>query len=1309
MTKNSTIRAFAALALVCNSGLVPADDIDIYSQNTTITPDAPNVLILLDNTANWSQSFAGGTKFSAEMTALQTVVNQLKVQFNLGIEMFTETGGGNSGPDGGYVRFAIQGMTDSSGNATAARNCLLKMVGSGANCASTNTYYSLLDVNNDKSNGGKAGVAMSESYDYFKGSNAYAGTNKTKADPLAFTSGTIAGPQYKTPLASSCQKNFLIVINNGPFSDNSSDTGTAMTQLGSASCDQTVINPPDTSSSNNAGDEWARCLYKTDLNGDSSGNPNVITYALEVGPSTTGQGPYNTSLLQSMGRQGKGGYYSASDASTLLAALTRIFNDINAQNSVFASSSLPLSADNSGSFLNQVYMGVFRPDSQSRPRWYGNLKQYQFALDANSNLFLADRTGTAAASASTGFAQPDAISFWTSLDDNYTYTTTSPPSTPYTSTPDSAPTYTSNPGTGGFWFFDSKGSGGSYDSADGEWVEKGGAAQQLRLAYLGYGTSKAGANRGSIGTSSATGRKVYTCLGTCLTTPGTALVGTAGANTTFDTSNTLITGTLLGTVDATVTSITSAATKSASALSAGTSAAITSYNHNTSTVTTASTHPFAVGDSVIIAGTSSNTLNSTTPYIITAVTSTTFTIQNGTNQDATGGTATKPTTTATATVSAHGFTVGQLVTVAGATPSTFNGVWTVASVPTANTFTYQLSTAVGQAATGTITATSNVATAAATAHGLTTGQSVTISGATPSGYNGTYTVTVVDANTFTYSYATSAPLAPATGSITATANGGRTGLINWARGMDTQDENGDSRTTDVRASIHGDVLHSRPVVLNYSSNSTDNNVYLFYGGNDGVFRAIKGGQASTDGVEQWAFIPQEFLGKLARLYSDSPQVLYSSTPSGITPTPTKRDYFWDGPVGSYIQRDSTGVVTKAYLFIAVRRGGRFIYALDVTSPTSPKLLWRKGCPNLNNNDGCDAGYAELGQTWSQPQVGTVKANTNPVLIFGAGYDPNSEDTEPPAASDTMGRGVFVVDAFTGAAWWAGNSANNPDLAVSGMNFSIAADTLTIDRNLDGLIDRVYAADVGGNIWRLDMGDADKANWQAWKIAALASRSTTASSRKFLFGVDAVPGSAFDAILIGSGDREHPLATNTANNVINRFYMIEDTNTGLTGANLGVTDSCGSNTNTTPVCTNLFDATNSSAVPADAKGWLITLSAGEQVVNSPLVAAGTVFFGTNQPDPSNTSCSANLGIARRYQVSFVNGEATNFTDADGNSVRSELAVGGGFLPSPVSGVVEIGGEKFPFVTDNPLNPGGAFSPTITVPTKRYRTYWHQILE
>lgn len=1316
MNKKFIRRAFACAILMLGMGSALAEDIDIYSQNTSITPGAPNVLIVLDNTANWSQSFASSTKFAAEMTALAQVVTALKTQFNLGIMMFTETGSPNSNTDGGYVRFAIQGMTQTDGTATDARNCLLKMVGSGSTCVSSNANYSLLDINNDKSNGGKAGVTMGEVYDYFAGVNAYAGNNKIKADPLAFLSGTIAGPQYKSPITESCQKNFVIVLSNGAFQDNSSDTSTATSQLSAAGGSTTVINPPDNgTSTNNESDEWVRFLNKVSSIG-------AVTYTLEVGPSTTGQGPYNTSLLQSMGTQGKGGYFSAVDAASLNAALTRIFNDIQAVNSVFASASLPLSSDNTGAFLNQVYMGVFRPDAQGKQRWLGNVKQYAFAVDGNGNLYLVDSLGAPAAGAA-GFATPDAVSFWTSKD------TTKAPDATF-----AAATSAANGSTGGFWYFDSKGSGATFDSQDGEWVEKGGAGQQLRLAYLGYG------GRGGIGdnndstVNSLPARQVLTCIGSCLSTSGTTLTTAANRATTwFEVGNSAIDSTALGLTNTiSVSSITNPAL-SVTKLTTGPSISlihVANGNGKPATVTTSAAHGFSNGDTVTVSGSNIASYNGTWTISNASGTSFQFGSFTGTADANTGTAAKSSSTVAFVTATAHGLTTGQKVVIAGATPAGFNnaGAATTITVLDANTFKYTVTSAVTGPATGTVTYTGQTARATAASHGFVNGASVTVAGATPSIYNGTFTIRNVTANTFDYSYSGADPTqADATGTLTATNTTAsiRDSLVRWTRGLDTANENNfqvAGANTDVRASIHGDVLHSRPIVLNYSASANSNNVYVFYGGNDGIYRAIKGGQAATDGKEQWAFIPQEFFPKFQRMYNDSPDVKYPSTPStGIVPTPTTRDYTFDGPVGSYIHRDSTGAVDRAILFISVRRGGRFLYALDVTSPTAPKFLWKKGSGDL--------GFAELGQTWSQPIVTTIKAQTNPVLIFGAGYDAASEDTDIPAAIDTLGRAVYVLDAFTGAPIWAGGKATNfgslPSgmkfKSVSGMDFSFAADLQVVDRTLDGVADRIYAVDVGANVWRIDISDADPDNWAVWKIAALGQRNSdgTASgaARKLLFSPDVVFGDSFDAIIVGTGDREHPLATSTATNAVaNRFYMIKDPNIGSAGADLGYVDTCTMTVTTktgptdTTGCSSFFDATSGAAVPAAANGWSVNLATGEKVVNGPLVTAGNVIFGTNQPDTSNETCSANLGIARRYDVDYLTGlGAGAFKDANGNVVMSEVAVGGGFLPSPVSGVVQIGGVPYLFTTDNPLNPGGVIPITVNVTQKRFRTYWREKLE
>ena len=126
-----------------------AEDIDLFTGAPTgVAPTPPNVLFLIDNTANWN------TAFTNEIAALVNVFNGLAVgsggsaKFNVGIMLFTETGNPNNNVDGGYVRAAIRPM----------------------NSANKATYAALLnslDVLNDKSNGGKAGLTMAEAYRYF--------------------------------------------------------------------------------------------------------------------------------------------------------------------------------------------------------------------------------------------------------------------------------------------------------------------------------------------------------------------------------------------------------------------------------------------------------------------------------------------------------------------------------------------------------------------------------------------------------------------------------------------------------------------------------------------------------------------------------------------------------------------------------------------------------------------------------------------------------------------------------------------------------------------------------------------------------------------------------------------------------------------------------------------------------------------------------------------------------------------------------------------------------------------------------------
>lgn len=830
-------------------------------------------------------------------------------------------------------------------------------------------------------------------------------------------------------------------------------------------------------------------------------------------------------------------------------------------------------------------------------------------------------------------------------------------------------------------------------------------------------------------------------------------------------------------------------------------------------VVAATGHGYANGDSVTISGNTISTYNAT--WTVAAKTTDTFQIAaSGNPGTGTGGSATlnpvavtiaagnisrtsATATTATATgITASVFSNGQTVYLAKVSgsntnetayaPSSGNRAVVITCSGTCTSFTFPITTTpstttlttsspnvalVGSPVTiaaGQITRTSMGTTATVTgvANAFTTGQSIDIgvSGAAvgsesaylspAAGWTITCPPIAGCSTSFTFGPVTLSPATPATGAKITAYQGStppaKDPLMNWVRGQDNfGDESGPGGTVTVRPSLHGDVLHSRPVVINYGGTT---GVIVYYGSNDGVYRAINGNQNNptgsslpAPGSELWGFIPTDFYSKLNRQRINSPELLLPTTPSGIIPTPTAKDYFADGSTGVYQLLNADGTTNTAYLYLAMRRGGRLIYALNVSTPSSPQFLWKIDPAGLTNESGVTAGtstdFAELGQTWSAPKVALISGYTNPVLIFGAGYD-SAEDSEPPAAN-TMGRGIFIVDAVTGALVWSATpqptgasacsgSTTKATCLISGMDYSIPADITLVDRDGDGKIDRLYAVDVGGNVWRVDLEPTTAHKtpnyWQVTKLAALgcatgvcASGPPRTTPGKFFYPADVVTTTSFDAVLVGQGDREHPLYSNASYSVTNRFYMVKDLKTGNDARNSDGSDP------TLATLPKLFNATSGTyssgaASTGDATtpnlGYYVTLGSGEKVVNAPLTVAGYTYFGTNQPvAPVANSCSTNLGVARSYKIKPI--DAT---------YSSSVYAGGGLPPSPVAGVVSVSvtaadgtvSEKLvPFIiggggdssctTADCLSALGGGKPPISVSTRRNRTYWYQQMD
>jgi type IV pilus assembly protein PilY1 len=291
----------------------------------------------------------------------------------------------------------------------------------------------------------------------------------------------------------------------------------------------------------------------------------------------------------------------------------------------------------------------------------------------------------------------------------------------------------------------------------------------------------------------------------------------------------------------------------------------------------------------------------------------------------------------------------------------------------------------------------------------------------------------------------------------------------------------------------------------------------------------------------------------------------------------------------------------------------------------------------------------------------------------------------------MGQGVYIVKARTGELI--------KHIAPAGMG-SVPADLTVVDRDGDGKADRIYVPDSKGNVWRIDIADADSDRWTAYKIASLGG--TGADARKFLNKVDVVLGSTFDAVLVGSGDREHPFETS----VVDRFYMLQDTFVGLTGglfcSSSGTPVSC-THAHLTDVTSNAYQ---NGSLPPSSNGWYLTLAGGEKMVSSPITVFGTVIFGTNRPMPNLPGTCGNLGEARLYQIGFKTGNAVQDLNGDGAvdvSDRSEKLAGGGFPPSAVYSPVSIDGKKTDVVCVGTrcFKPGGQ-----SFDTRRQRTYWYK---
>jgi type IV pilus assembly protein PilY1 len=459
-------------------------------------------------------------------------------------------------------------------------------------------------------------------------------------------------------------------------------------------------------------------------------------------------------------------------------------------------------------------------------------------------------------------------------------------------------------------------------------------------------------------------------------------------------------------------------------------------------------------------------------------------------------------------------------------------------------------------------------------------------------------------------------------------------VIRYIRGEDFMDWNGMNGNTDNRNQM-GDPLHATPASAIYGPGQRDG--LLFFATNDGMLHALD----LETGVEQWAFIPPEFLPDQVELYENQ--------------STAEKHYGIDSDLRILMIGDNDNVVEsgeKVFLYFGMGRGGDFYYALDVTVPQKPALLWTAK----------SGGLPKLGESWSTPvptRIDIQGANYDPentgkhVLVIGGGYEPD-QDYET-FSTDSVGNALYIVDAYSGALLWsASNSGATQNFATTGrsMDYSIPARIRVVDFDGNGFADRFYAGDMGGQVWRFDVTNGNPAASlvAGGVIAQLgAAPSTTPATdtiRRFYYAPDVASVNTrtdnFVHIGIGSGHRGHPL--NLTNH--DRFFALRDRASSMTQADFNA-------------LTPITDASLQQVTSADTtmttgkQGWYLDLNVGTGWVGEKVLAEARTFnnqviFSTFRPgtDANVRSCTPQLGTNRIYQMNIFNGAPV--TNLDGSA-------------------------------------------------------------
>jgi type IV pilus assembly protein PilY1 len=520
----------------------------------------------------------------------------------------------------------------------------------------------------------------------------------------------------------------------------------------------------------------------------------------------------------------------------------------------------------------------------------------------------------------------------------------------------------------------------------------------------------------------------------------------------------------------------------------------------------------------------------------------------------------------------------------------------------------------------------------------------------------------------------------------------------------------------VRAKLLGDIVNSDPAFvaaenygyvvhaeaddggegyLNFLTTKQSRKKMLYVGANDGL---LHGFDADT-GAEQFAYIPAGAYDRLSKLTDPAYSHRYVVDGSPIA---------WDaciGPAGTYVNSLGATVATnctwRTILLGSLGAGGKAVYALDITEPTSVnfgKPLWE-----FSHND--------LGYLSGPPQV--IKLQSGEwAAIFGNGYrSKNCEDliNNVTNASRNCNAKLFAVNLATGAPisgfpldTGVGDASNANGFVAAPALYDYSTRILG-DENDSGstLGDGIYIGDLRGNVWRFLYKTSG--GWQvAYKTGSTPTPLFVAKDN--LGNVQPItaplevgePPISGQGAMVYVGTGRYFADTDPSNTARQTFYGLWDQGAKIAYANRDDVLQAQTIINETVAFSRNVRLVSNTAVTwtgGSAKsGWymdlvsppippsVVSVNRGERVVSAPLLRFGRVIFNTLIPSAS--ACSAG-GTSWLMEVDALTGGRLGYSVFDLNNDKlfnsDDYVNDNSGVPVPVSGLGSpVGITKTPAV-------------------------------